>query len=217
MYEAVMFDLDGTLLDTLTDLANAANATMESQGFPPHSVDVYRQLVGDGLVKFIERALPPESRTPEHMKTCQRLMKETYATCWGENTVPYPGVTSLLGKLSLTDMPLAVLSNKPDEFLQAMVKKLLPDTDFTIVRGVLPDVPIKPDPTAALDMLRQLGVTPAQCLYVGDTSTDIKTAVNNGMFPVGVAWGFRDEQELIQSGAKAMLHCPDDLMSLLSD
>ncbi len=216
MYKAVMFDLDGTLLDTLTDLANAGNATMESQGFPAHPVAAYRQLVGDGLAKLIERILPPDRRDPELMATCRGLMKQAYATRWRENTVPYPGIRELLDALASTGIPLAILSNKPDEFLQVMVKELLPDWAFVMVRGALPDVPIKPDPTAALDMLDQLGVTPSQCLYVGDTNTDMQTAVNAGMFPVGVTWGFRDEQELIQSGAGAVLHCPGDLMSLLS-
>ena len=125
-------------------------------------------------------------------------------------------LAALLDELSLTDIPMAILSNKPDEFLQAIVKTLFPDWEFSMVRGALPDVPIKPDPMAALDMLHQLGVMPSECLYVGDTNTDMQTAVNAGMFPVGVAWGFRDEEELIQSGAQAVLQCPDELMSLLS-
>lgn len=216
MYKAVMFDLDGTLLDTLTDLANAANTVMESQGFPTHPIEEYRLLVGDGLVKFIERSLPPENREPALMKQCQQLMKQTYATCWAENTVPYPGIDSMLDKLSHTKMPVAILSNKPDEFLHAMVAKILPNWEFAVVRGAMPDVPIKPDPTSALDVLGRLGVAPAECLYVGDTGTDVRTALNAGMVPVGVTWGFRDAQELIEAGAKAMLDRPDDLIALLS-
>jgi len=216
MYNAVMFDLDGTLLDTLTDLANATNRALEEQGFPAHPVDAYRHFVGDGVVKLMERALPPGRRDPSHVEAGRRLMRQAYAACWAENSAPYPGIKALLDKLSLTHMALAILSNKPDEFTQVMVKKLLSDWAFTRVRGALPNVPIKPDPTAALDILHELGVIPSQCLYVGDTSTDMLTAVNGGMFPVGVTWGFRDEQELIQSGAQAVLHCPDDLMALLN-
>ena len=204
MYKAVMFDLDGTLLDTLTDLANATNRALEAQGFPPHPVSAYRHFVGDGVVKLMERALPPESRDPGHVEAGGRLMREAYATCWAEHSEPYPGIRALLDKLSLIPMPMAILSNKPDEFTQAVVKKLLAHWDFTIVRGALPNVPVKPDPMAALEILCQLGVTPSQCLYVGDTNTDMQTAVNTGMFPVGVTWGFRDEQELIQSGAQAI-------------
>ncbi len=215
MYKAVMFDMDGTLLDTLTDLANATNRALEDQGFPIYPVSAYRHFIGDGVAKLMERVLPPDSRDPGHVERGGHLMKQAYAACWAENSALYPGIKSLLDELSLTDIPMAILSNKPDEFLQVMVKKLLPDWDFTLVRGALPDVPIKPDPAAALDMLRQLDVTPSQCLYVGDTNTDMRTAVNAGMFPVGVAWGFRDEPELLQSGAKAILHCPDELMSLL--
>ncbi|NQV34477.1 MAG: HAD family hydrolase [Phycisphaeraceae bacterium] len=215
MYKAVMFDLDGTLLDTLTDLANATNRALEDQGFPIHPVDAYRHLIGDGVAKLMERVLPPGSRDPGHVEVGGHLMKQAYAACWAENSAPYPGIKALLDQLSLTRIPLAILSNKPDEFLQAMVKTLLPDWEFSRVRGALPGVPIKPDPVAALDMLHELDVNPSECLYVGDTNTDMQTAVNAGMFPVGVAWGFRDEQELLQSGAKAVLHCPDDLMSLL--
>ena len=211
-----MFDLDGTLLDTLTDLANATNRALEEQGFPVHPVDVYRHFIGDGVVRLMERVLPPGSRDPAHVEAGGRLMKEAYATCWAEHSRPYPGIKSLLDKLSQMPMPMAILSNKPDEFAQAMVKTLLPDWEFSIVRGALPDVPIKPDPMGALDMLHQLGVMPSQCLYVGDTNTDMQTAVNAGMVPVGVAWGFRDEQELIESGAQTILQRPDELMSLLS-
>ncbi|MCP4455035.1 MAG: HAD-IA family hydrolase [Planctomycetes bacterium] len=216
MYKAVMFDLDGTLLDTLTDLANATNRALQDQGFPTHPVGAYRHFIGDGVAKLMERVLPPEHRDPGDVEVGGRLMKQAYAACWSENSAPYPGITDLLDKLSQARMPMAILSNKPDEFIQVMVKTLLPDWDFVMVRGALPDVPIKPDPMAALVMLRELGVTPSQCLYVGDTSTDIKTAINAGMCPVGVAWGFRDEQELIQSGAQATLHRPDELMSLLN-
>jgi phosphoglycolate phosphatase len=216
MYNAVMFDLDGTLLDTLTDLANATNRALESQGFPSHPVSAYRHFVGDGVVRLMERVLPPESRDPGRVEEGGRLMKQAYATCWAENSAPYPGIKALLDKLSLTRIPLSILSNKPDDFTQAVVNKLLPDWDFAVIRGALPNVPIKPDPCAALEMLHQLGVIPSKCLYVGDTNTDMQTAVNAGMFPVGVAWGFRGEQELIQSGAQAVLQCPDELMSLLS-
>ncbi len=216
MYEAVMFDLDGTLLDTLTDLANATNRALEDQGFPAHPVSAYRHFVGDGVAKLMERVLPSECRDPGHVEVGGDLMKQAYAACWAQNSAPYPGINGLLDQLSQAHMPMTILSNKPDDFTQAMVKALLPDWDFTMVRGALPNVPIKPDPCAALEMLRQLGVPPSQCLYVGDTNTDMQTAINAGMFPVGVAWGFRDEQELIQSGAKAMLYCPDDLMSMLS-
>ncbi len=211
-----MFDLDGTLLDTLTDLANATNRALEDQGFPIHPVDAYRHFIGDGVAKLMARVLPPENRDPGDVEVGGHLMKQAYAACWSENSAPYPGITDLLGKLSQARMPMAILSNKPDEFIQSMVKTLLPDSDFVMVRGALPNVPIKPDPTAALDMLHQLGVTPSQCVYVGDTCTDMHTAVNTGMFPVGVAWGFRDEPELIQSGAKAILHRPDELMPLLN-
>jgi phosphoglycolate phosphatase len=215
MYKAVMFVLDGTLLDTLTDLANATNRTLKDQGFPTHPVSAYRHFIGDGVAKLMERVLPPEHRDPAHVAAGGRLMKQAYTACWAENSAPFPGIEALLDRLSLTGIPLAILSNKPDEFLQVMVKELLPNCSFSLIRGVLPDVPIKPDPTAALDMLHQLGVAPSECVYVGDTNTDMRTAVNAGMFPVGVAWGFRDEPELIQAGAQAILHCPDDLLPLL--
>ncbi len=216
MYKAVMFDLDGTLLDTLTDLANATNRALEGQGFPAHPVEAYRHFIGDGVAKLMERVLPPGSRDPGHVEVGGHLMKQAYAACWSENSTPYPGVRDLLDRLSQARIPMAILSNKPDDFAQAMVKTLLANWDFAIARGALPDVPIKPSPCAALDILRQLDMTPSECLYVGDTNTDMQTAINAGMYPVGVVWGFRDEQELIQSGAKTVLHRPVDLMALFN-
>jgi phosphoglycolate phosphatase len=212
----VMFDLDGTLLDTLADLAHATNGALQQLGFPAHPVDAYRYFVGDGVENLVKRALPEQNHTPDTIAACRTLMRAEYARRWADNTIPYPGVPELLTALTQRGIPMAVLSNKPDYFAVEMVAKFLGDWHFEIVRGALADVPIKPDPMAALEIVRRLHIEPAECLYLGDTCTDMRTAVNAGFYPIGATWGFRPAEELLESGAKALADYPTDVISLMN-
>lgn len=216
MVQAIMFDLDGTLLDTLHDLAQAANRALDTLGFPTHPVEDYRYHVGDGVEKLIKRILPADSLETATIAEGCRLMRLNYAQCWAENSAPYPGVPELLTALTERQLPMAILSNKPDDFTREMVQTLLPDWPFVIVRGAHSGVPIKPDPSSAYDILTQLNLAPGSCLYLGDTNTDMKTAVNAGMFPVGALWGFREENELRNAGASALAKHPLDIIPLLA-
>ena len=141
-------------------------------------------------------------------------MTEEYAKCWAQNSRPYDGIPELLVRLDDLNLVMAVLSNKPDDFTKLMVHSLLPACPFRIVQGHKPPVPIKPDPTAALDIADKLRIPPYNFLYLGDTKTDMLTATAAGMFPVGVLWGFRTADELIASGAKALVEKPLDVLSL---
>jgi len=215
-HAAVIFDLDGTLLDTLADLADSMNAVLANSDFPQHPVDAYRYFVGEGMEMLVRRALPGEAAESEEA-VAQHLaaMKEDYARRWANKTRPYAGVPEMLDALVSRGLPLAVLSNKPEEFTATMVGQLLSRWGFREVRGMRPGVPAKPDPTAAWAIATSLKVESAACLYVGDTATDMKTAVAAGMFAVAVTWGFRERDELLANGADAVVDEPAELLDLL--
>ncbi len=214
-FHAILFDLDGTLLDTLTDIANSANAALVKLGFPAHPVDAYRYFVGDGSECLVRRALPEGYRNSEMIKTCHEVILDEYAKRWSEHTKPYPGIPELLGELDKRGIPKAVLSNKLDEFTKLIVAQMLPEFSFQIVQGARSSVPVKPDPTAALQIADEMHLQPEQFLYLGDTNTDMQTAKAAGMYGVGVLWGFRTAEELKTSGAQALLKTPKDTLILL--
>ena len=212
-FRAVLFDLDGTLLDTLADLANATNHALTQLGCPTHPTKAYRHFVGDGARNLCLRALPAEK---QHLADhALRLMREHYDAHCFDLTKPYPGITDLLSELAARRYPMAVLSNKPDVFTKRMVAHYFPSVPFHIVRGQSVGGLLKPDPTAALQMATELGIPAERWLYLGDTNTDMRTAVNAGMYPVGVLWGFRDREELESNGARELIRTPHDVLRLL--
>lgn len=199
--QAVIFDLDGTLLDTLTDIADSMNTVLKRFSFAVHPVDSYRYFVGDSVLMMVKRCLPADSRDDTTIEKCRLALSQEYGNRWVNNTKPYPGITELLSELEKRKVPKAVLSNKPHEFTVPMIKQMLPDSKFDIVLGVSETVKRKPDPTAAVSIAKKLKVPPAAILYLGDTNTDMQTAVAAGMFAVGALWGFRDSKELLDNGA----------------
>ena len=214
-FRAVLFDLDGTLLNTIDDLADSMNATLERYGYPRHPVAAYRYFVGDGLVNLVLRSLPEDHRDEV---TVNRLMvdqREEYGRRWANKTRPYDGVPELLDALEEQGLALCVLSNKPDDFTRLVVQKLLPKWKFAVVRGERKDTPKKPDPTGARQIAAELGLSEGEFLYVGDTGTDMRTAIAAGMFPVGALWGFRTREELMETGAKVLIEQPGDLLNLM--
>ncbi|HUF60677.1 MAG TPA: HAD-IA family hydrolase [Verrucomicrobiales bacterium] len=214
--DAVVFDLDGTLLDTLEDLAESLNAALEEAGYPPHPVSAYRYFVGDGARRLVERAFPP-GRPPaeEEADRIYRNYLRHYGECWDRKSKPYPGILELLDLLRDLGIPLAVCSNKPDAFTRLCVERLLPPQRFAAVIGQREGVPRKPDPAAALLAARQMGVDPGACLFVGDSGVDMETACRAGMAPIGVLWGFREAGELLGAGARCLLASPAELEPLL--
>lgn len=215
MYKAVVFDLDGTLLDSIDDLADSMNMVLEKYDYATHDVGKYKTFIGDGVYKLVCRALPKEDYQEEFILDCQKAMKEIYGSRWNIKSKPYPGILELLKMLNEKGMKLAILSNKPHEFIQEIIKFFFADYTFDYVAGQRPDVPTKPDPTAALKIAEIIGVKPQECLYVGDTNTDMQTANNADMFAVGVQWGFRDKDELLEHGAQVVIEEPLELISLL--
>jgi phosphoglycolate phosphatase len=212
-YRAVLFDLDGTLLNTLEDLASSMNRVLVRYGFAIHDLEEYQYFVGDGMDVLTRRALP-SGITEAEADQCVVAMQEEYSKNWAEKTRPYKGIPELLESLAGRDVKVAILSNKPDDLTKAVVKKLLPHWRFKPVIGARLAVPKKPDPAMALEIASDLNVLPKQFLYLGDTDTDMKTANAAGMYPVGALWGFRTANELTLSGAKTLIENPMELMEL---
>jgi phosphoglycolate phosphatase len=213
--KAVLFDLDGTLLDTLDDLADSMNAVLAGHHLPVHPVEAYKYFVGDGISLLVERTLPASYRNPEFIATCVAEMGHEYNKRWASKTKPYDGIIEVLKSLHDHKFPLAILSNKPDEFTRMIAAKFFHSIFFSAVQGAKPHIPKKPDPMAAFEIALVLGIEPADFLYVGDTNTDMKTAVAAGMYPLGVTWGFRDEKELLEYGARSIANHPHDIMTVI--
>jgi phosphoglycolate phosphatase len=214
---AVIFDLDGTLLNTLDDIADSANAVLRARGYPEHPVDDYRVFVGDGVRKLIERVLPQGAGSPALVDECVLEMRDEYSNRWNRKTRPYEGVPSMLDHLRSRSVKTAILSNKPDDFTKMCVEHLLPDWPFEVVLGNRAGAPHKPDPAVALDVARTLGLPPADILFTGDSSIDVETAVNAGMYPAGVLWGYRSADELNRSGARILFGEPGDISRFIDE
>jgi phosphoglycolate phosphatase len=215
-FKAVIFDLDGTLLDTLEDLADAMNAVLQNNRLPVHDVAAYRYFIGDGIDMLVRRALPFEIADEQALERFIREMKSEYAVRWTQKTRLYPGILDVLGAFSAAGFELAVFSNKPDEATQHIVQAFLPGFPFRLVIGATSGKPKKPDPTVALEIADRLRIAPARFIYVGDTAIDMRTAVAAGMFPVGVLWGFRPAEELIAAGAELLVSKPASLLPWVS-
>ncbi|MFH1020674.1 MAG: HAD family hydrolase [Pseudomonadota bacterium] len=211
----VLFDLDGTLVDSLADLADSMNRVLARQGIPPHPVQAYRYFVGDGIVNLVQRALPPVARQQELIQNCVQEMRQDYALHWADTTRPYPGIAELLDALANRGIAMAILSNKPDDLTQEVVRTLLPSWHFAAVAGARETIARKPDPAGALRIAGLLQREPADFLYVGDTNTDMQTARAARMFAIGALWGFRTADELKENGAQALLSRPIELCALL--
>lgn len=211
-FKTIIFDLDGTLVDSLSDIADAANAALQALGFPVHSREKYRQFVGDGLMTLVQRMVPGGSDTSRIIETAQQFKKH-YQTYWARNSCPYPGITAMLETLAGHPVNLAVLSNKPDDFTQLFVARFFPSTMFGRVIGHRENLPKKPDPTTALAIADHFCVDPASCLLAGDSGVDIVTGKSAGMTSMGVTWGFRTRQELEESGADIIIEKPSEILS----
>jgi len=212
---ALIFDLDGTLLDSLEDLADAMNHVLGAAGLPTHAVAAYRYFVGDGIEMLVRRALPEGAADDATVARTVAAMGEEYDRRATRKTRPYPGIPELLDALFARGLPVAILSNKPHEATRQVVERLLPRWAFAAVRGARPEVPKKPHPAGALELASHLGVPPQDFLYLGDTGTDMRTARGAGMRAVGVLWGFRPAEELTAAGAEALVAAPGDLLPLL--
>lgn len=214
-FRAILFDLDGTLLDTLADIADSANRVLAGYGYPTHPIDAYRDFIGDGLVRLFGRVLPADRRGQEIIAECVASFRERYAENWNVRTQRYDGVADLLDAATARGLKMAILSNKPHAFTRRCVDAYLSAWDFQAVLGQRDGVPPKPDPAGPREIVERLEVAAEHFLYVGDTPTDMQTARTAGMHPVGVSWGFRPVDELRAAGAARIIARPLELMDLV--
>lgn len=215
--KAVIFDLDGTLLDTLQDLADSGNAVLEARGFPTHSKDDYRTFIGNGMINLVRDIFPDEHRPAEGEET--EIVLEEYRAAYGRNwqntTVLFPGIAELLDSLTEQQIPIGVLSNKAHDFTLKCVEAFLGDWEWSVILGARDGIPKKPDPAGAVEAAASMGVDLGNIWYLGDSDVDMFTAKNSGMHAVGVSWGFRPVEELRECGAEVILEQPGDLLNLL--
>lgn len=215
--KAVLFDLDGTLLDTLQDLADSGNAVLVDHGHPPHPVDSYRTFIGNGMANLV-RAIFPEGHCPAEGEETDAFLEQyraAYGRNWKNTTQPFPGIPEVLDELARREIPIGVLSNKSHDFTLKCVDEFLSPWEWQAVLGFRDGIEKKPDPTGAHEAAEIFGVDPENCLFIGDSDVDMFTARNAGMKAVGVSWGFRSVQELLSAGAEVILETPGDLLSLL--
>lgn len=213
--KAVIFDLDGTLANTLLDLQDAVNRALLKYGFPTHSTEEYRMFVGNGMDNLVYRA-SGEIEDEQMLSKIKAEFMSYYADHSCDKTASYDGIAELLSEIKKMGLKTAVVTNKDDGAAKDMVLKLFGDV-FDIVAGHTKDFPHKPDPALTHSVMEKLGVSPRECIFLGDSGVDIKTGVNSGATPVGETWGFRDEDELRSCGAKYIIHKPADLIGIIKE
>jgi phosphoglycolate phosphatase len=215
MTKLVIFDLDGTLINTIDDLAHGANHALASCGFPTHEVSSYPFFVGNGVGRLLERVLPPESRTPQIVTRVRTIFEEYYDQHLHDFTAPYPGIPELLDELASRGIKLAVASNKYQSATSRLIAHFFPRLPWVAVHGMRPDIPAKPDPSIVFNILRDVPTAKADVIYVGDSGVDMETARRACIESVGVSWGFRPVSELKQAYAEHIISSPAELLPLL--
>ena len=214
-YKGVIFDLDGTLVDTLEDIASAMNRALNKRGFPELSIEDYREKVGWGIKRLAFLALPEACRTPETADLLAADAAGFYAEAPLVYSRPYPGIPELINALSTQKVKTAVLTNKPDIVAQKVITGLFPPSTFDIVRGESAERARKPDPACVWELLVELDLIPSSVIFAGDSEIDMETAVSSGCYALGVSWGYRSQEIITQAGAKRIINKPLELLELL--
>lgn len=216
MIKLAVFDLDGTLCDTIEDLATAVNVALEKLGYRTHETEAYKQMVGSGIPNLIYRALPENKKTDDEVERAKTIMLSYYKEHFVDKTYPYSGMPELLLKLKQKNIHIAVCTNKAHDMALRVVEKLFGDA-FEIVIGKSNDRPLKPDPYSVKEIMEKFGVQPSETVFIGDSGVDIKTALNSGATPIGVLWGFREKQELKENGAVHLAAAPSDIYEIIEN
>ena len=215
MKKLVIFDLDGTLLNTIADLAESTNHALKQLGYPTHDVETIRTFVGNGINKLLERALPAHEQTEENVMRMRSYFVPYYDAHNADLSSPYPGIVSLLEDLQAKGIMLAVASNKYQKATVKLVKHYFPMIDFVEILGQREGVNVKPDPSIVFDILKKANVSPEETLYVGDSGVDMQTAINAGVDAVGVAWGFRPRAELESFQPMGLIDKAEELLGFI--
>lgn len=213
--QLVIFDLDGTLLNTIGDLAECCNVVLGRRGLPQHTYEEYCHFVGNGILRLVERALPEALRTPETVAAVRQDFVEYYTAHIDQHTRPYEGIPELLQRFAGQGIRLAVASNKFQAGTEKLVRRFFPQIDFAAIFGQRPGVPLKPDPAVVEEILRMTGVDRRAVLYVGDSGVDMQTAAAAGVHSVGVTWGFRDRAEIEACGAWRIVDRAEQIAALV--
>lgn len=214
-FKGIIFDLDGTLIDSLEDIADSMNSVLLQHGFPAHEILAYKHFIGNGLRNLVQKTLPANQQDDDLVNRCHTMMVELYRTNCINKTKPYEGISDLLDALVSRNLKISVFSNKADELTKKIVESLLPDWDFEAVTGLSVEAYKKPNPFVALQISEKTGIPPGEIIYIGDSGTDMQTANNAGMYAVGALWGFRSKEELSSNGAKYLINHPMDLIQLV--
>ena len=214
MKSLLIFDLDGTLLDTVADLAASTNYALQLCGFPTHKTEAYRFFIGNGINKLFERVLPESEKTQENILLIRQHFLEYYGAHNADLTTPYPGITSLLLSLQKRDIKLAVASNKYQKGTERLVQHFFPEITFAAVFGQRENIPTKPDPTIVYDILSVVKVGKDEVLYIGDSGVDMQTAQNSGIQAAGVTWGFRPRAEMEQFSPLYIVDDPSEILAI---
>ena len=213
--KGVIFDLDGTLIDTLGDIAASMNKALEKHGFPALDTAAYKDKVGWGLRRLASLCLPQDAQHDDIVTAIAEDATQFYVETPLEHTTVYPGILVLIAELKRRKIKTAVLTNKNDPTTQIVVSSLFPQGSFDIVQGELNGKPRKPDPASVWDLLVELKLTPSDVIFAGDSEVDIETAVTSGCFPLGVSWGYRSRETILNAGARHIIDKPEELLLLL--
>nr|WP_315148846.1 HAD family hydrolase [uncultured Flavobacterium sp.] len=214
-FKGVIFDLDGTLVNSLEDITHAMNKVLQDLNYPTHNYEKYQYFVGSGLRNLVSKSLPENQNNETQIESCYQLMLEVYRNNCTNNTKPYEGIMELLDYLISHNAKLGTFSNKSDELTKKIVASLFPDY-FNAVVGLSTEALKKPNPSGALDISKNWGLDPKEIIFVGDSGIDMQTATNAKMHAIGVLWGYRPEEELIANGAKHIIKHPSDLIQILN-
>lgn len=215
MKKLVIFDLDGTLLNSIEDLGAATNYALKKSGYPTHSMQSYLLFVGNGVTRLIERALPEDERTPEVINTVKTYFREYYLSHLADATKPYPGIPELLVALTERGVELAVASNKDRDAVRTLIKTFFPEVPWAAVEGHVEGLPTKPDPSIVFNILAQVPTKKSKVLYVGDSGVDMETARRACVDSCGVTWGFRPAKELRDHYANNIVNDPSEIINIV--
>jgi len=213
-FKGIIFDLDGTLVNSLEDISDAMNKVLQGLNFPTHTYDTYQYFIGSGLRNLVSKALPATDNSDEQIEICFDRMINEYREICTLKTKPYDGIVELLENLTSQNIKMAVFSNKADELTKKIASEIFPN-HFDQAVGLSTEALKKPNPSEALEIGKKWNLKPEEILFVGDSDIDMQTAVNANMFPVGVTWGYRTEDELKNSGAKLVVNTASELIEIL--
>lgn len=216
MIKLAIFDMDGTICNTIDDLADATNFAMQTLGYPLHTVEQYKYFVGNGIPKLIYRALPEDKRSDEDIAEAKELMLSYYRVHFADKTKPYDGITELLTRIKEKGIHITVCTNKAHHMAIEVANKLF-DRMLEVVIGQSDDRPLKPDPFSPKEIMNKYGVTPDETVFIGDSDVDMQTAVNSGTHSIGVTWGFRTAEELKQNGAGHIADTPSEIIDIINN